>query len=125
MEELLKKHFGYETFRPLQKDIIQHVLEGQDAVVLMPTGGGKSLCFQLPALMMEGTAIVISPLISLMKDQVDALEANGVAASLINSTLKPAEIADVMDKALQGPYKFCTLLPSAWAYRDFKNSCTA
>src|SRR3989338_10845181 len=97
MEDTLKKHFGYEEFRPLQKEIIERVLLGKDSLVLMPTGGGKSLCFQLPALMQDGIAIVISPLISLMKDQVDALHTNGIDADLINSTLSQLEIARVME----------------------------
>src|SRR3989338_8538370 len=99
MKDILKKHFGYEEFRPLQKEIIERVLAGKDCVVLMPTGGGKSLCFQLPALMMEGIVIVISPLISLMKDQVDALNKKGIMVELINSTLTQDDILSVMNKA--------------------------
>lgn len=92
MKNILKKHFGYEEFRPLQEEIIGLVLKGKDCVILMPTGGGKSLCFQLPSLMLPGITIVISPLISLMKDQVDALRANGITAELINSTLSPLKL---------------------------------
>src|SRR5947209_15829922 len=83
LENLLQKYFGYSEFRPLQREIIEGVLARKDSFVLMPTGGGKSLCFQLPALMMEGTAVVVSPLIALMKDQVDGLIASGVPAAFI------------------------------------------
>jgi ATP-dependent DNA helicase RecQ len=87
----LKKHFGYDRFRPLQREIISDSLAGRDVFVLMPTGGGKSLCFQLPALIREGLTIVVSPLISLMKDQVDALQTSGIPATYLNSTLNQKE----------------------------------
>jgi ATP-dependent DNA helicase RecQ len=125
MEKLLKKYFGYETFRPLQKEIIERVLAGGDSLVLMPTGGGKSLCFQLPALILEGVAIVISPLISLMKDQVDSLVANGISADFINSSLTPAKIVEVMDKASAGKLKIIYIAPerlSVPGFTDFLHS---
>ena len=83
----LKNTFGYASFRPHQQEIVEALIRGEDAFVLMPTGGGKSLCYQIPALHRPGVGIVVSPLISLMKDQVDALVANGVAAALYNSSL--------------------------------------
>ena len=94
---LLKTHFGFDRFLPLQEEIVRHVLTGRDAVVLMPTGGGKSLCYQLPALVFDGITLVVSPLIALMKDQVDSLTANGIAAVVINSSVKnEAKITSVV-----------------------------
>ncbi len=86
IQSLLKTHFGYDSFRPNQKEVIQNLLDGKDTLAIMPTGGGKSLCFQLPAIYLEGTAIVVSPLIALMKDQVDALRVNGIKTAFFNSS---------------------------------------
>ena len=94
-KQSLKHAFGFNEFRPMQEEIVQTVLEGKDCLVLMPTGGGKSLCYQLPATVMPGTTIVVSPLIALMKDQVEALVANGIAAGYINSSMEESEMRDV------------------------------
>ena len=96
MLNLLKKYFGFDTFRPLQKEVIEQVTSGRDALVVMPTGSGKSLCYQLPALALPGLTLVVSPLIALMKDQVDALVTNGVKAAFVNSTLSPMEIQKIL-----------------------------
>jgi len=119
ISSILKKYFGYETFRPLQKEIIEAVLSGNDAVVLMPTGGGKSLCFQIPALFFEGITIVVSPLIALMKDQVGALKAIGVEAELLNSTLSREEEATVFNKIKTLKTKILYVSPERLLTRDF------
>ncbi len=115
MQKLLKQYFGHDEFRPMQKDVIDHFVSGRDTVVVMPTGGGKSLCFQLPALMRGGTTIVISPLISLMKDQVDALTANGVSATMLNSSIDPEELNQRMRDARDGHYKLIYIAPERLA----------
>src|SRR4051812_32832181 len=108
---LLKKHFGYEQFRPMQAEIIQHVLDKKDVIVLMPTGGGKSICFQIPALILPGLTIVVSPLISLMKDQVDGLNSNGITAAYLNSSLSGNEEQTIISKCLQGQIKLLYISP--------------
>ncbi|WP_237390438.1 DNA helicase RecQ [Fulvivirga sediminis] len=110
-EAVLKKYFGYTSFRKHQKEIVDTVLEGNDALVLMPTGGGKSLCYQVPALMLEGVTIVVSPLIALMKDQVDALTANGIAAAYLNSSLTTQEQTEVFSKLRANELKLLYLAP--------------
>ncbi|OGL67203.1 hypothetical protein A2856_04045 [Candidatus Uhrbacteria bacterium RIFCSPHIGHO2_01_FULL_63_20] len=120
MCELLKTHFGYDAFRPLQEEIINAVLRKKDVLVLMPTGGGKSLCFQLPALTFPGITLVVSPLIALMKDQVDALTANGIAAACLNSTLDADVQADVESRARSGALKLLYVAPERLVQPEFQ-----
>ena len=110
-QQALKRYYGYDNFRPMQGDIIQHILAGKDTVVLMPTGGGKSVCFQIPAVVSAGTCVVVSPLIALMKDQVEALKANGIAAAYINSSVGQSEANDIARAAVSGHLKLLYVSP--------------
>src|ERR1700704_5076149 len=107
----LKKYFGHDEFRPLQEEIIREALVGRDVFALMPTGGGKSLCFQLPALLRDGLTIVVSPLISLMKDQVDALQTSGIAATFLNSALDRHEAVERLRGLNHGEYRLLYVAP--------------
>ena len=118
---ILKSRFGYDSFLPLQEEIIGNVLAGGDSLVLMPTGGGKSLCYQLPALMFDGVTLVISPLIALMKDQVDALNANGISAKFINSSLPASEIRNVQNQVWRGQAKILYVAPERLTRPGFRS----
>ena len=121
MLDLLKAHFGYDTFLPHQEEIISSVMEGGDAFVLMPTGGGKSLCYQLPALALGGLTLVVSPLIALMKDQVDGLRANGIPAGFINSSLTQAQITRVEAMACEDRFRILYVAPERAVLPDFRD----
>jgi ATP-dependent DNA helicase RecQ len=108
---LLKKVYGYDNFRPLQEEIINRTIDGKDSFVLMPTGGGKSMCFQIPALIFDGITIVVSPLISLMKDQVQALKSNGIKADFFNSSISTTEENEVINRAINGELQLLYLSP--------------
>jgi ATP-dependent DNA helicase RecQ len=118
-KEALKKYFGYENFRPLQSQIIQAIYDKKDALVLMPTGGGKSICYQIPAITTEGTCLVISPLISLMKDQVESLKANGVQAAFLNSSQSSDEQRQVEDDLFYGRLDLIYVSPEKMCSREF------
>ena len=118
---VLKSSFGYDSFRGLQEEIIDNVLAGHDSLVLMPTGAGKSLCYQLPALMFKGITLVISPLIALMKDQVDALNANGIPARSINSAQSRWEMEEIQGEIRQGHIKLLYAAPERLALPDFRS----
>lgn len=119
LHEALEKYFGYSSFRPLQEEIISDILTKKDVFVLMPTGGGKSLCYQLPSLMQKGTTVVISPLISLMKDQVDALIQNGVRAEFLNSSLSTREQQEVIERLTRSEITLLYIAPERLAQNDF------
>jgi ATP-dependent DNA helicase RecQ len=110
-DEALKKYFGYSSFRSPQAEIIQAVVEQKDVVAILPTGGGKSICFQVPALMMEGLCLVVTPLIALMQDQVQQLKQKGIAAIAIHSGLSHREIDILLDNCIYGQQKFLYLSP--------------
>ena len=120
--EALKRYFGYDSFRPGQADIVDALLAGQDVLAVMPTGAGKSLCYQIPALLLPGVTLVVSPLISLMQDQVKALSTAGVPAAFINSTLTERQIALALQRAAEGSYKIIYVAPERLetaVFRDF------
>ncbi|MFC5590338.1 DNA helicase RecQ [Sporosarcina soli] len=118
---VLRDYFGYDSFRTGQEKVISNVLSGKDTLCVMPTGGGKSICYQVPALVMEGTVLVISPLISLMKDQVDALHEAGIAAAFINSSLSTEEYRETMDRAERGEYRLLYVAPERLDSTAFTN----
>ena len=121
--EILKRYFGHSEFRPGQGEVIDHILSGQDCLGVMPTGAGKSMCYQIPALMLGGTTIVISPLISLMKDQVEGLQQSGVSAACINSSLSTAEYFSVLDRASAGAYSIIYVAPERLSTENFLEMC--
>src|SRR5512138_1803015 len=108
---ILKDTFGYDTFRPLQREVIENVLNKRDTLAVMPTGGGKSLCYQIPALLFDGLTVVVSPLIALMKDQVEQLRAAGVPALFLNSSLGPEEYQRNMEQVRAGSVKLLYVAP--------------
>ncbi|NLW44811.1 MAG: DNA helicase RecQ [Syntrophomonadaceae bacterium] len=121
IRKAMKRFFGYDEYKPGQEAVVKSILQGRDTVGVMPTGGGKSLCYQLPALLLPGLTLVISPLIALMKDQVDALNDQGVAASFINSSLEPDEVRFRLSQALRGRYKLLYVAPERLTSEHFNN----
>jgi ATP-dependent DNA helicase RecQ len=117
LQEILKSRFGHDSFRDIQGEITNHVVDGNDCMVVMPTGAGKSLCFQLPAVAMEGTTLVVSPLIALMKDQVDSLQRKGIRATFINSSLDNAERNRRMDGLINGDWELMYVAPERFSPR--------
>lgn len=122
LDSALKHYFGFETFRPFQREIAESALAGKDVLALLPTGGGKSLCYQLPALLRPGLTLVISPLIALMKDQVDALRANGIAATYLNSSLDASEAAQRLEHLERGEYRLLYVAPERAVMPGFLSS---
>ena len=121
--EVLKRYFGYDAFRPGQGEVVRALLEGRDALCVMPTGAGKSLCYQVPALLLKGVTLVVSPLISLMKDQVAALNQAGVRAAYLNSSLTPRQFALALENARQGLYRVIYVAPERLETPAFQDLC--
>src|SRR5687767_7397684 len=111
LQQAISQYWGYSSFRPLQREAMDAILAGRDSIVVLPTGGGKSLCFQAPALVRDGLAVVVSPLISLMKDQVDTLVGNGVPAAFLNSSLPAEERSRVTAGVREGRYRLLYVSP--------------
>src|SRR6188508_2421943 len=120
IHQILKQYWGYDEFRPLQKDIIESVLKGTDTLAILPTGGGKSICFQVPALAQDGICIVISPLIALMKDQVENLKKRGIPALLIHSGMKRPDVIRTLQNATNDYFKFIYVSPERLETALFK-----
>lgn len=118
-QDILKKYFGYDTFREGQETLIDGILAGQDVLGIMPTGAGKSICYQLPALLLPGVTIVISPLISLMRDQVQSLNQAGIHAAYINSSLTESQISKALQLAAAGHYKIIYVAPERLETYEF------
>lgn len=118
-EQILKKYWGYDTFRPLQKEIINSVLHQQDTLALLPTGGGKSICYQVPAIMLDGVTLVITPLVALMQDQVEQLKENGVAAEYISASMHYSDIKRILENTVNGAYDLLYISPERLQSRLF------
>ncbi|MGL4757087.1 MAG: DEAD/DEAH box helicase, partial [Aeromonadaceae bacterium] len=117
--QVLREVFGYQEFRPGQQEIVEQLVAGRDGLVIMPTGGGKSLCYQIPALVRPGLAVIVSPLIALMKDQVDSLRANGVAAAALHSAVPRDELFDLYTALTNGDLKLLYVSPERLLLPDF------
>ena len=122
--EILEKYYGYKSFRKGQDEIIENILKGKDVLAIMPTGGGKSVCYQVPAMILEGVTLVISPLISLMKDQVDAIRGMGINGTYINSSLSTVEFNSILDGVKQNKYKIIYIAPERLDSNEFINAVT-
>ncbi len=119
--EMLREYWGYDSFRPKQQEIVDAALEGRDVLAILPTGGGKSVCFQVPAMMREGIALVVTPLIALMKDQVRNLNDRGIKALCVNAGMSRREVELVLNNAAYGDFKFLYVSPERLGTRLFRD----
>ncbi|MCC6818606.1 MAG: DEAD/DEAH box helicase, partial [Bacteroidia bacterium] len=118
-EDILKQYFGYDNFRPLQKDIVLNILDQKDTIALLPTGGGKSICFQVPALMLNGLCLVVTPLVALMKDQVENLKSKDIKALALFGGMSRKELEFEMENCVNGKYKFLYVSPERLLSKNF------